>query len=108
MEDEVLLVAGKLYGNEVFLKRNRAIVLEKDRFSLENITNRVNEVRETQLSEEEVKYIIKRAWKTIRAMMKESLVNDKDNLYSVIGISFFSDIPKECLEMIIGEKLSDI
>jgi hypothetical protein len=108
VDDEIILTAGRLYSNEQWSKQKGYIITEKDRFSLENIVNWVNEVREIQLSKEEVKASIKRAWKNIRTIKKEPLFNDKDKLYSPVGEFGFSEIPKERLEDIIGEKLTNI
>jgi len=100
-EDEILIVAGRLYSNEQWGKQKGITITEKERCSLDNIIEEVNKVRGTRPSKESSKATMKKAW-GIRIAKEKGLPtkNEEDLSWRAIA-----NIPKEYLEKIIEEKL---
>ena len=101
IEDEIVIVTGRLYSNEQWRKQKGIVVTNEEHCSLDNIVEEVNRVRGTRPSIDTVKATIIKAWKIREAKEKGfSPKNEEDLSWYTLA-----KIPKECLEMIIGKPL---
>jgi len=105
--DEILIVTGRLYSNEQFLKQKGYVISEEDRFSIDNIINEVNKVRGIQPNIEQIKEVLKKGW-IINEKKRKGIALSKGESEFSSCTYMLTGIPKESLEMIIGEKLPDI
>ena len=86
LEDEVVIVASRLYS------------VEKN-FSIGQIIEEVFRVRGTRPSIEVVKTSLKKAWRQYKGI----ILKNEDELFHHMLVN----MPKECLEIIIGEILPE-
>ena len=87
LQDEVIIVTGRLYANE------------KNCFSIEKIIEEVFKIRGTSPSLETVKNSLKKGWRQHKGIILKN--EDETSHYMLVNV------PKECLEKIIGELLPE-